>query len=70
MWRLRNAAWKEELLRLQMGRRDPSVDRLPRLFSDLKLDRPLLLLHDNRARGDVAALDNIVDAKSYQIATA
>src|SRR5438093_574042 len=69
MRRLRNAARKLELLRLQMGRRDPGVDRVPRLFGDLKLDRALgLLLHDNRTGDDMTALDHIVDAKPQQIA--
>ena len=71
MGRLHNAAWKEELLRLQMSRRDPGGDRVSRLLGDLKLHRPLgLLLHDNRARGDVTALDHIVDAKPDQVASA
>src|ERR1022692_13486 len=71
MWRLRNAAWKEELLRLQVGRRDPGGDRVPRLLGDLKLHRSLgLLLHDNRAGGDATALDHIMDAKPDQIAPA
>jgi hypothetical protein len=71
MGRFRNAAWKEELLRLQMGRRDPRGDRVPRLLGDLELHRPLgLLLHDNRARGDMTALDHIVDAKPDQITPA
>src|SRR5438067_12203842 len=71
MRRLRNAAWKEELLRLQVGRRDPGGDRVPRLLGDLKLHRLLgLLLHDNRAGGDVTALDHIMDAKPDQIAPA
>jgi hypothetical protein len=65
MGRFRNAARKEELLRLQMGRRDPGGDRFARLLGDLKLHRPLrLLLHDNREGGDMTALDNIMDARS------
>jgi hypothetical protein len=65
MGRLCNAAWKEELLRLQMRRADLSRNRIARLLGDLKLHRPLrLLLHDNRAGGDMTALDHIVDAKS------
>ena len=71
MGRLRNAARKEELLRFQAGRRDPSGDRVPRLLGDLKLHRPLgLLLHDNCQRRNRSALDNVVDAKSDQIAPA
>jgi hypothetical protein len=39
-----------------MRRADPSRNRIARLLSDLKLHRPLrLLLHDNRARGDMTA---------------
>jgi len=50
---------------------DPRRDRFPRLFADLKLHRPLrLLLHNNRASGDMTALDYIVDAKPHQIAPA
>jgi hypothetical protein len=71
MGRLRNAAWKEVLLRLQMGRRDPGVDRVPCLLGDFKLHRPLgLLLYDNRPRRNPSALDDIVDAKPDQIAPA
>jgi len=56
MRRLRNAARKEELLRLQTGRCDPRSDCAPRLFGDLELHRPLgLLLHDNCAGGDMTA---------------
>jgi len=48
-----------------MRRADPSRNRIARLLGDLKLHRPLrLLLHDNRARGDMTALDHIMDAKS------
>jgi hypothetical protein len=71
MGRFRNAARKEELLRFQAGRRDPSGDRVPRLLGDLKLHRPLgLLLHDNCPWRNRSALDNVVDAKPYQIAPA
>ena len=71
MRRLRHATRKEELLRLQLRRSDPSCDRVPRLLSDLKLDRPLgLLLHDNRAGGDSTSADHIVDAEANQIAAA
>jgi hypothetical protein len=71
MRRLGQTAWKEELLRLQVRRADPCRDRVSRLFGDLELHRSLgLLLHDNRSRGDVTALDHIVDAESNQIATA
>src|SRR5437867_546727 len=53
--RRRHTARKEELLRLQAGGRDPGTDRVPRLFGDLELHRPLgLLLHDNRAWGSDA----------------
>ena len=69
--RRRHTARKEELVRLQMRRRNPSGDRVPRLFGDLELHWPLrLLLHDNCARGDVTALDHIMDAKRDQIAPA
>ena len=69
--RRRHAARKEKLLRLQVGGRDPGSDRVPRLFGDLELHRPLgLLLHDNRAWGDMTALDHIANAKPDQIAPA
>src|ERR1700724_747566 len=69
MRRLCNAARKEKLLWLQMGHCDPGGNRVPRLLGDLKLHRPLrLLLHDNRAGGNMAALDYVVDAKPHQIA--
>src|SRR6266404_6393109 len=69
--RRRHTARKEKLLRLQMGRRDPGSDRVPRLLGDLKLHRSLrLFLHDNRARGDMTALDHIANPKPDQIATA
>jgi hypothetical protein len=52
-------------------RRDPGGDRLPRLFGDLELHRPLrLLLHDNCTASDATALDDIVNAKPHQIAPA
>jgi hypothetical protein len=54
-----------------MRRRDPRGDRVPRLFSDLKLHRTLgLLLHDDCSGRDVTALHDIVDAKPDQIAPA
>jgi hypothetical protein len=57
-------ARKEELVRLQMRRRDPSGERVPRLFGDLELQRPLgLLLHDDCSGSDLTALDHVVDAK-------
>src|SRR6266496_948333 len=69
--RRRHTARKEELLRLQAGGRDPSTDRVPRLFGDLELHRPLgLLLHDNRAWGDMTALEHIADVKPHQVAPA
>jgi hypothetical protein len=71
MGRLRNAAWKEVLLRLQMSCRDLGGDQVPRLLRDLKLHRsPGLLLHNNRPGGDVTALDHIMNAKADQIAPA
>src|ERR1700694_1855719 len=71
MGRLRQTAGKKELLRLQMRRAHPSRDCIARLLGDLKLHRPLrLLLHDDRAGGDMTALDHIMDAKSDQIAPA
>src|SRR5208337_4350443 len=71
MRRRQHAARKEELLRLQMGRRDPGSDRVPRLLGDLKLHRSLrLLLHDNRAWSDMNALDHITNAKPDQVASA
>jgi hypothetical protein len=52
-------------------RRNPGGDRVPRLLDDLKLHRPLgLLLHNNRAGGNMTALDHIVDAEPDQIASA
>ena len=69
--RRRHTTPKKKLLRLQVGGRDPSTDRLPRLFSDLELHRPLgLLLHDNRAWGDMIALDHIANVKPHQVAPA
>jgi hypothetical protein len=59
------------MLRFQMGRRDPGSDRVPGLLGELKLHRSLrLLLHDNRSRGDIAALEHIANPKPNQIATA
>jgi hypothetical protein len=52
-----------------MSGRDPGARRIPRLLGHLKLHRPLdLLLHDNRAGGDMTALDHVVDTKPNQIA--
>jgi hypothetical protein len=52
-----------------MRRADPSRDRFARLLGDLKLHRPLrLLLHDNRASGDMTALHYVVHAKPDQVA--
>ena len=69
--RRRHTARKEELLRLQAGRRNPGVDCIPRLFSNLELHRPLsLLLRDDRAWGDMTALERIANAKSHQVAPA
>jgi hypothetical protein len=43
---------------------DPSRDRLARLLGDLELHGPLrLLLHNNRASGDMTPLKHIVNAK-------
>jgi len=54
-----------------MGARDPRVDSVPRLLREFELHRPLaLLLHHNRAAGDVTPLDHIVDAKRDQITAA
>ena len=50
---------------------DPSRDCFPRLLGDLKLHRSLgFLLHDNCPRRNRSTLDNVVDAKSDQIAPA
>ena len=50
---------------------DPSCDRLARLLGDLELHGLLrLLLHNNRASGDMTLLNHIVDAKSDQITPA
>src|SRR6266566_622029 len=69
--RCRHTARKEELLRLQAGGRDPGTDRVPRLFGDLELHRPLgLLLHDNRAWGNMTALEHIANVKPHQVAPA
>ena len=71
MGRLCNAARKEELLWLQVCRRDPCGDRIARLLCDFKLHRPLrLLLHDNRTGGDMIALEHILNPKPDQIAPA
>src|SRR5271154_890120 len=68
MGRLRNAAWKEVLLWLQMGGADPGGDRGPGLLGDLKLHWSLgLLLHDNRAGRNMATLNQIVNAQPDQI---
>src|SRR5437773_6018493 len=54
-----------------MCRGDPRGHRVSRLVSDLELHRPLcLLLHDNRALGNMTALNHIVDAKCYEITPA
>src|SRR5438046_3920980 len=54
-----------------MCRGDPRGHRVSRLVSDLELHRPLcLLLHDNRAFGNMTALNHIVDAKCYEITPA
>src|SRR5438105_4265727 len=69
--RRRHTAWKKELLRLQAGGRDPGTDRVPRLFGDLELHRPLgLLLHDNRAWGDMTVLEHIANRKPHKLAAA
>src|SRR5213593_147553 len=69
--RRQHTARKEELLRLQASGRDPPTDRLPRLFGDLELHRPQgLLLHDNRAWGDMTALEHIANVKPHQVAPA
>ena len=69
--RRRHTARKEELLRPQAGGRDPGTDRVPRLFGDLELHRPLgLLLHDNRAWGDMTASEHIANLKPHQVAPA
>src|SRR4030095_4088079 len=71
MGRRRHSAREEELLRLQLGRRNPGSDRVPRLLGGLKLHRSLrLLLHDNRAWSDVDALDHITNPNGDQIAPA
>jgi hypothetical protein len=54
-----------------MCRCDPRGHRIARLLGDLELHWPLrLLLHDDCAGGDMAALDDIVYAKRDQIASA
>src|SRR4030095_14335178 len=69
--RRRHTARKEELLRLQAGGCDPGTDRVPRLFGDLELHRPQgLLLHDDRARADMTALEHIANVKPHQVAPA
>src|SRR6266699_1872280 len=69
--RCRHTAGKEELLRLQAGGRDPGTDCVPRFFGDLELHRPLgLLLHDDRTRGDMTALEHNANVKPHQIAPA
>ena len=71
MRRLRNATRKEELLRFEMGIRDPGSDRVSCLLGDLELHRSLgLRLHDNRARRDSTALHDIMDTKPNQITSA
>ena len=71
MRRLRNATWKEELLRFEMSVRDPGSDRVSCLFGYLELHRSLSLrLHDNRARRHSTALHDIMDTKPNQIASA
>ncbi len=69
--RRRHKTRKEELFRLQAGGRDPGSDRVPRLLGDLELHRPVrLLLHDNRAWGDMTALEHIANVKPHQVAPA
>jgi hypothetical protein len=71
MGRLGNAARKEKLLGLQMGRRDPGRNRVPRLLGVLELNWALcLLLHANCARGNMTTLDHIAYAQPDQIALA
>jgi len=54
-----------------MHRHDPSRDCLARLLGDLELHGLLrLLLHNNRASGDMTPLNHIVDAKPDQITPA
>ena len=50
---------------------DPCGYHIPRLLGDLELHWSLcFLLHDNRAAGDMTALDHIVDAQRDQITPA
>src|SRR5436190_23740031 len=54
-----------------MGGGDPCGYRIPGLLGNLELHWSLcVLLHDNRAAGDVTALDHIVDAQRDQITPA
>jgi hypothetical protein len=53
-----------------MCRGDPRSDRVPRLLGDFELHWSLgLLLHDNCPGRDPAALDDIVDAETNQVAS-
>jgi len=48
------------------GRPRSRTDRAPPLFGDLELHRSLgVLLHDNRAWGDMTALEHIADVKPH-----
>src|SRR5205823_12762829 len=50
---------------------DPCGYHIPRLLGDLELHWSLgFLLHDNRAAGDMTALDHIMDAQRDQITPA
>jgi len=63
--------WEGETLPVSDALLDTSCDRLARLLGDLELHGLLrLLLHNNRASGDMAPLNHIVDAKSDQITPA
>lgn len=66
-----DSAWEQEVVGAEPRFRHPGADRVPRLFSDLELHRTLcLMLHDDRARANPTALDNVPNPERHQVAAA
>lgn len=66
-----NAARKHKVVRLQSGLLDPILYSVSRRRRDFELDRVLgLVLHDHRARCDVATVADVPDLQADQIAAA